>query len=80
MVFFLAAGMAASQDHAAAYIKGYAEEISGKRFTYHSPFPEVNEALIIWGRADFEPIRWLTEVVPESHSGEYVSFIWKNWR
>jgi hypothetical protein len=76
MVMVLASGIASAQSDYTSYFKGYAEGISGKRFTYHSPFPDVRDALIIRGRSDYEPIRWLTEVVPESYQGEFVSFIW----
>lgn len=70
------AGLLNAQDDMAQYFNGYAEELEGKRFSYHSPFPEVTDALIMRGRADFEPIRWLTEVVPESYKDEKITFIW----
>jgi len=76
MVMFLASGFASAQSDASEYFNGYAKEIGGKRFTYHSPFPDVTAALIMRGRADFEPIRWLTETVPASYKGEFISFIW----
>lgn len=71
-----AGGFASAQGDVTEYFKGYDEEISGERFTYHSPFPDVGAALIMRGRADMEPIRWKTEVVPESHQDNFVSFIW----
>ncbi|MEN8202357.1 MAG: glycoside hydrolase family 38 C-terminal domain-containing protein [Bacteroidota bacterium] len=76
MVMLLTTGFANAQNDVDRYFKGYAEEISGKRFAYHSPIPDVTSALLMRGRADFEPIRWLTEVVPESYNGDFVSFIW----
>jgi len=76
MAILMAPGFITAQSDDAEYFMGYAEEISGKRFTYHSPFPDVSAALIMRGRADFEPIRWLTEVVPASYKEDFVSFIW----
>jgi hypothetical protein len=75
-VMLLTSAFAGAQSDVTEYFNGYAEEISGKRFTYHSPFPEVSAALIMRGRADFEPIRWLTEVVPASYKKDFVTFIW----
>jgi len=76
LVFLLSPGLIKAQSTEEEYFNGYAKELGGKRFTYHSPFPEVSAALIMRGRADFEPIRWLSEVVPSSYEGDYVSFIW----
>jgi hypothetical protein len=76
IVMLLTSGLAPAQDGGVQYFMGYTDEISGKRFTYHSPFPDVSAALIMRGRADFEPIRWLTEVVPASYQEDFVSFIW----
>jgi hypothetical protein len=76
MVMLLTSGIASAQEEKARYFKGYAGELGGKRYTYHSPFPDVGDALIIRGRADFEPISWMTEVVPKSYKEDFVSFIW----
>ncbi len=64
------------QSDISEYFSGYAEEISGTRFAYHSPFPDVSAALIMRGQADYEPIRWFTEVVPASYKEDFVTFIW----
>ncbi len=58
------------------YFQGYVNEVSGKRFGYHSPFPDVNTSLLLRGQADYAPIVWETEVVPETYDAEYVNFIW----
>jgi len=76
MAMLLAPGLLIAQGDVADYFNGYAEELGGKRFTYHSPFPDISAALIMRGRADFEPIRWLTEVVPVSYKDDFVTFIW----
>ena len=72
----LTPGFVSAQSEVLKYFKGYSEEVSGFRFAYHSPFPDVNSALIMRGRADYEPIRWRTEVVPASYQEEKVSFVW----
>ncbi len=76
LALLLSGGIAVALGQPVEYFQGFAEEISGKNFTYHSPFPEVTSSLIMRGRADFEPIRWRTEVVPESYQGEQVTFVW----
>ena len=76
MVMLLTSAFATAQSDVAEYFNGYAEEIGGKRFTYHSPFPDVTASLIMRGRADYEPIRWKTEAVPASYKGDFVTFIW----
>lgn len=76
MVLMLIPELAHAQSEADEYFMGYAREISGKRYSYHSPFPDVTDALIMRGRADFEPIRWFTEVVPETYEGDFITFIW----
>jgi len=58
------------------YLNGYQEEIGGKRFSYHSPLPDVNLSLLCRARADYAPIEWKTETVPENYKGKTVSFIW----
>jgi len=76
MAMFLAPGLITAQNDVAEYFSGYAQEIGGKRFTYHSPFPDVSAALIMRGQAGYEPIRWLTEIVPSSCDEDFVTFIW----
>jgi alpha-mannosidase len=58
------------------YFQGYQEEVQGKRFGYHSPFPEVNTSLLLRGRADYEAIAWKSEAVPDDYEGDFASFIW----
>ena len=58
------------------YFQGYSEEISGKRFGYHSPLPEVNESLLLRGQDDYNAIEWYSEIVPSNYSNEFATFIW----
>ncbi len=58
------------------YLQGYEETIAGTNFTYHSPLPDVDASLLVRARADYEPISWRTEKIPQSWKGERVQFIW----
>ncbi len=75
-VILLTSTFSNAQNKAPQYFSAYASEISGTRFAYHSPLPDVSAALILRGRADYEPIRWLTEVVPATYQDDYVNFVW----
>jgi alpha-mannosidase len=59
-----------------AYFQGYAQEISGKRFGYHSPLPDVNTSLLLRGQADYAPLEWETETIPANYDQKEISFIW----
>lgn len=61
---------------AQTYFQGFTEEINGKRFGYHSPFPDVNTSLLLRGQPDYKSIEWKTEAVPINYPEKYVSFIW----
>jgi len=65
-----------SQNERESYFQGYVDEINGKRFGYHSPFPNVNTSLLLRGRADYEAIEWKTEIVPKNYKEKFVTFIW----
>lgn len=58
------------------YFQGYEKEISGFTLNYHSPLPEVSASLLVRARADYQPIEWETEIIPEDFDKEFVSFIW----
>ncbi len=64
------------QNKEQTYFQGYAEELSGKRFGYHSPIPEVNTSLLLRGQADYDPIVWKTEIIPADYHDEFIRFIW----
>ncbi|MCK5136397.1 MAG: hypothetical protein KAR19_11465 [Bacteroidales bacterium] len=67
---------ALGQNNRQTFFQGYVEEVSGKRFGYHSPFPNVNTSLLLRGQADYAPIGWKTEVIPKSYGERYITFIW----
>jgi hypothetical protein len=58
------------------YLQGYEKEISGLSFGYHSALPDVNASLLMRGRADYDAIGWMTEIVPEDYNKKEVTFIW----
>lgn len=58
------------------YLQGYEKEISGLSFGYHSALPDVNTSLLMRGRADYDAIGWMTEIVPEDYNEKEVTFIW----
>jgi hypothetical protein len=76
LIIFLIPGFAIAQSDVSEYFNGYTEALSGMSYAYPSPIPEVKASLLSRGRADFKPISWLTEVVPESYKDDYVTFIW----
>ncbi len=58
------------------YLVGFQNEVSGNKFTYHSPFSNSEKSLLSRANKDFEPIVWNTQVVPNDYTGESVSFVW----
>ncbi|HPE57056.1 MAG TPA: glycoside hydrolase family 38 C-terminal domain-containing protein [Bacteroidales bacterium] len=58
------------------YFQGYENEVSGTRFGYHSPLPDVNTSLLIRAREDYAPIVWQTEVIPFNYGEKFTHFIW----
>lgn len=55
--------------------QGFDIEVSGKPFSYHSPFPDVTQSLIVRGRSDYQPIEWKTEPVHLDGTESFVNFI-----
>ncbi|MEZ4943349.1 MAG: glycoside hydrolase family 38 C-terminal domain-containing protein [Saprospiraceae bacterium] len=76
LFFLLVSGIAYGQQTQQDYFQGYAEEINGQRFGYHSPLPDVTAALLLRGQADYVPIEWETAVVPANYRDKYSTFIW----
>lgn len=58
------------------YLIGYQSEVSGNKFTYHSPFSNAEKSLLSRANKDFEPIVWNTQKVPADYKDESVSFVW----
>jgi alpha-mannosidase len=62
-----------SQDN---YFQGYEKEISGMRFGYHSPLPDVKNSLLIRGQENYDPIVWEAEAIPKNYKEPYVTYLW----
>ena len=75
-LFIILASITYGQNNKRGYFQGYVEEVSGKRFGYHSPIPDVNTSLLIRGQEDYSSIKWKSESVPENYPRNYVTFIW----
>jgi len=75
-LFLIVTNSLYSQKSEQHYFQGFTDEVSGKRFGYHSPFPDVNTSLLLRGQADFKPIEWMSEIVPFNYVEEFVTFIW----
>lgn len=76
VVFFIIGGVVHGQSNNESYFQGYTKEVSGKRFAYHSPIPNVTASLLVRGQEDYKPIVWETEVIPGNYSDKFVTFIW----
>ena len=60
ILFLIIANIVPGQNNKQDYFQGYVEEVQGKRFGYHSPFPDVNTSLILRGEEDYTYIEWKT--------------------
>ncbi len=58
------------------FYQGFENEISGMKFTYHSPLPDVKACLITRADKAFQPMEWKTETVPKDYNRKTISFIW----
>ncbi|MCB9282710.1 MAG: hypothetical protein H6563_01440 [Lewinellaceae bacterium] len=73
---FLLAGCSHFLFSQSPYFQGYVSDVSGTRFTYHSPLPGVTASLLSRARESFPPIEWETEVVPAGYQEKTVTYIW----
>ncbi len=75
-LFLISYSIGFAQEKSEKYYQGFTNEVSGKRFGYHSPFPDVNTSLLTRGQADYAAISWETEIVPSTYNKAFVTFIW----
>ena len=73
LLLLVLAPVAHSQEN---HFAGFKRAIAGTHFTYHSPFSYKEKCLLARARADFDPIEWKTEVIPETYNKKTASFIW----
>ena len=76
LLILIAASICHAQNEIQNYFQGFEEEISGKRFGYHSPLPDVTNSLLLRGQSDYEPLVWKTGIVPDHYKDPFVHFIW----
>ena len=55
---------------------GFDKEIAGETISYHSPIPAANSALLVRSIDKNRVIEWTTEPLPESSSGDSITFVW----
>jgi alpha-mannosidase len=67
---------ALSQESSVQYLQGFDKALSGFTLNYHSPLPDVGSCLLSRAQSDYQPIEWLTEVVPMDYKEDVASFIW----
>ncbi|MDP4195142.1 MAG: glycoside hydrolase family 38 C-terminal domain-containing protein [Bacteroidota bacterium] len=58
------------------YLQGYSRAIIGGGFSYHSPNPSINDALLVRANKLLNKIEWESEIVPNDYKGKTISFIW----
>ena len=77
LILFLILAFLAHQTYAQEnYFAGYNRTLGGTNFTYHSAFSYKEKCLIARAKADFDPIVWETEIVPETYTKKTATFIW----
>jgi hypothetical protein len=71
------AGLAAQgADAPTPWLKGYVKTISGERFGYHSPYPDIGNALLVRATDGEMRIAWETEPVPAGLKPGSATFLW----
>ena len=58
------------------FYQGYNESIGGFNFNYHTPLKDYGTCLLSRAQADYQPIIWKTEEVPENYEEENITFLW----
>lgn len=61
--------------NAPGWQSGYSEIVQGNPFSYHSPHPEINQALLARANGSENVIEWKTAPVPHAHA-DSVHFVW----
>ena len=77
ILLLLLSGLCPSFAHAQTLeLTGYTAGISGGSISYHSPLPDVRQALIARSRSDIGSIAWETAAIPVGSSAAWVQFTW----
>ncbi len=57
-------------------INAYVKTIKGGDFSYHSPFPDVNNSLLIRANSNVDEIVWESGLLPAGFNEKMANFIW----
>jgi alpha-mannosidase len=63
-------------DPAQPWLKGYVRTLSGERISYHSPYPDVGDALLVRATDGNSTMAWETEPVLPDFKGGSATFLW----
>lgn len=56
--------------------QGFDKTVSGFNFNYHTPLKDYGACLLSRAQAEYQPIIWVTETVPENYDRETITFLW----
>jgi alpha-mannosidase len=73
---FLWPGSLQAQTNPSRWLQGYQETVSGGTIWYHSPQPDVRNALLVRSLDERDFIEWRSAPIPLDIKREYVTFIW----
>ncbi|HUU52816.1 MAG TPA: glycosyl hydrolase family 38 [Candidatus Heimdallarchaeota archaeon] len=75
-ILFLWAGDLQAQIVPRRWLQGYQKTITGGTIRYHSPQPDVRNALLVRSLDERDFIEWKSAPIPPDINREYVTFIW----
>jgi hypothetical protein len=58
------------------FVPGFVERVHGEVLRYHSPLPDVTDALLVRSEDARRSIAWRTAAVPAAEAGDTVTFVW----
>jgi hypothetical protein len=58
------------------WLKGYARTVAGERINYHSPYPDVGNAILVRATDGKSAMTWETEPVPAGFNPGSATFLW----
>ncbi|MBN1939316.1 MAG: hypothetical protein JW843_07010 [Candidatus Aminicenantes bacterium] len=72
----LAGAACSSGKYAGPWLQGWSKTIAGEVLSYHSPYPDVSQALLSRATDGTMTISWETAPIPADFKGETATFIW----
>ncbi len=76
LMMFLWGGSLQAQVNPTRWIQGYQRTLTGGTIRYHSPQPDVRNALLVRSLDQRDFIEWESAPIPLDINREYVTFIW----